>query len=186
MLRLDYNLLFTMINLLILYFLMKKFLFGPVNAILKKRKDLVDQKFADANLTEENALKMKDEYEAALKSAKSVSEQIVEDAKVRAKTEHDRIIKETEAEAGKILGRAQQNIELERNKTMRNMEAEIVGLAIAAAAKIVGQKSTAEDNQKLYDQFLKEVGEKSKPESNEKPYGKSFTEAGELNESNIN
>jgi len=159
MLRLDYNLIFTMINLLVLYLLMKKFLFGPVNAVLKKRKELVDQKFADANLTEENALKMKDEYEAALKSAKNESEQIIADAKVRAKIEHDKIIKETEAEAGKLLVNARINIELERNKTLRKMEAEIAGLAIAAAAKIVGEKSTTENNQKLYDQFLTEAGE---------------------------
>lgn len=159
MLRLDINLIFTMINLFVLYLLMKKFLFGPVNAVLKKRKDLVDQKFADANLTEENALKMKDEYEAALKSAKNESEQIVADAKVRAKIEHDKIIKETEAEAGKLLGNARLNIELEHNKTLRKMETEIAGLAIAAAAKIVGEKSTVEINQKLYDHFLAEAGE---------------------------
>ena len=38
MLRLDWNLLFTVINLLILYFLMKRFLFKPVNEILEKRQ----------------------------------------------------------------------------------------------------------------------------------------------------
>ena len=159
MLRLDINLLFTIINLLVLYLLMKKFLFGPVNAILKKRKNLLDQKFADASLTEKNALKMKDEYEAALKSAQNESEQIVADAKVRARTEYDKIVKETEAESGKILEKAQKNIELERSRALRKMETQIAELAIAAATKIVGEKSTVEINQKLYDHFLAEAGE---------------------------
>jgi len=138
---------------------MKKFLFGPVNAILKKRKDLVDKKFADASLTKENALKMKDQYEASLKSAKDESAQIVADAKERARIEHDKIIKETEVETEKMLGNARQNIELEQSRALRKMQAEIVGLAIATAAKIVGEESTAESNQKLYDQFLTEAGE---------------------------
>lgn len=166
MLRLDINLLFTIINLLVLYFLMKKFLFGPVNNVLKKRKDLVDQKFADANLNEENALKMKDEYETALKSVKDESEKIVADAKERARNEHDKIIKETELEAERMLENARQNIAQEQSRALRKMQADIVGLAIAAAAKIVGEKSSEESNQKLYDQFL--------------------TEAGELNESKVN
>ncbi|MEI3139219.1 MAG: ATP synthase F0 subunit B [Lachnospiraceae bacterium] len=38
MLRLDWNLVFTVINLLILYVLMRKFLFKPVNEILEKRR----------------------------------------------------------------------------------------------------------------------------------------------------
>lgn len=166
MLRLDINLLFTIINLLVLYFLMKKFLFGPVNNVLKKRKDLVDQKFADASLNEENALKMKDEYETALKSVKDESEKIVADAKERARNEHDKIIKETELEAERMLENARQNIAQEQSRALRKMQADIVGLAIAAAAKIVGEKSSEESNQKLYDQFL--------------------TEAGELNESKVN
>ena len=38
MLRLDINLVFTVINLLVLYFFMRKFLFGRVNKILEERK----------------------------------------------------------------------------------------------------------------------------------------------------
>lgn len=159
MLRLDINLLFTMINLFVLYLLMKKFLFGPVNKILAKRKGLLDKQIEDASLTEKNALKLKDEYEAALKSAKDESEQIVADAKVRARTEYEKIVKETEIKSGEIMENAQKNIELERSKALRKMEAEITDLAIAAATKIVSEKSTAESNQKLYDHFLAEAGE---------------------------
>ena len=47
MLRLDINLLFTVINLLVLYFFMRKFLFGRVNKILEERKALIEKQFAD-------------------------------------------------------------------------------------------------------------------------------------------
>ena len=37
MLRLDINLVFTIINLLILFLLLKKFLFGPVVSVMEQR-----------------------------------------------------------------------------------------------------------------------------------------------------
>ena len=49
MLRLDWNILFNIINILILYFLLKRFLFKPVNGILEKRQQEADSIFAQAN-----------------------------------------------------------------------------------------------------------------------------------------
>lgn len=49
MLRLDWNILFNIINLIILYLLMKRFLFKPVNAILEKRQQAADAQFAEAD-----------------------------------------------------------------------------------------------------------------------------------------
>ena len=48
MLRLDINLVFTIINLLILYFLMRKFLFKPVNGIIAAREEIIRKQFAEA------------------------------------------------------------------------------------------------------------------------------------------
>ena len=48
MLRLDINLLFTIINLLIWYFLIKKFLFKPVNNIIAKREEAIEGRYKEA------------------------------------------------------------------------------------------------------------------------------------------
>lgn len=135
---------------------MKKFLFNKVNDILKKRKNLLDQQFTDANLTKDNALKLKNEYEAALRSVKNESEEIVADAKERARCEYNKIVKEADEKAEKLLEKAQQDIELERIKTLHKMKAEVAELAMDVAAKIVGEKSTTESNKKQYDKFLAE------------------------------
>ena len=153
MLKLDINILFTIINLLVLYLLMKKFLFSPVNTILDKRKNMLEQQYADASLAKDNALIMKDEYENTLKSARDLSEQIVAEAKICAKAEYDRRVKEANEDAAKILENAKQSIKLERSEALLKMKDEIAELAIAAATKIIAENNTAESNQKLYDQF---------------------------------
>mgnify|MGYP003191769544 CR=1 FL=1 len=58
MLRLDWNLLFTIINLIVLYVCMKKFLYGPITAIMDKRQNMIREQLANATQTEEEARQM--------------------------------------------------------------------------------------------------------------------------------
>lgn len=59
MLRIDSNILWTIINLLILYALMKHFLFQPVHDILEKRKQEIESDFALANQQNKKLLNQK-------------------------------------------------------------------------------------------------------------------------------
>ena len=70
MIEININLVFTIINLIVLYLLMKKFLFGPILNVMEQRKNMIDQQFASAKDTEEQAYELKGKYEDALKSAK--------------------------------------------------------------------------------------------------------------------
>lgn len=160
MLRIDINLVFTIINLLVLYFLMKKFLFKPVNNILAKREEAIKKQFDDADEAKKQADETKKQYEASLADAKKESAKIVQEAKDKARVEYDRIVKSADEEATKRLQKAEETIAEEKAKSLRSMEVEIEGLVVAAASKVVGEKVSVENNQKLYDDFLAEMGEK--------------------------
>ena len=69
MIEININVVFTIINLIVLYLLMKKFLFGPILNVMEQRKNMIDQQFASAKDTEEQAYELKGKYEDALKSA---------------------------------------------------------------------------------------------------------------------
>ncbi len=68
LLRIDWNVLFTIINLLILIFWTRKFLIGPVTKVMDQRKQLIEGQMADAKKTTEQANELKSQYEDALKS----------------------------------------------------------------------------------------------------------------------
>ena len=78
MLRVDINLVFTIINLLVLYLLMKKFLFGPVVAVMEKRKAMIEEQFANAAAAEKNANELKSQYEDTLKTANADADNIIQ------------------------------------------------------------------------------------------------------------
>ena len=141
------NLVYTIINLIVLFLLLRHFLIKPVSDIMEKRRQMIAQ---DA---QSDAQKMKQEYEDALKGAKLESAAIVEKARSEAKTEYDRIVSEAGSKAGDLLEAAKENVRIEREKTMKDLQTQIAGLAMASAEKIVGDKE-----QNIYDQFLGEVG----------------------------
>ena len=58
----------TIVNVLVLFFLLKKFLFGPVNKIMEKRQSMINSDLENAAAAKKDALEMKSEYEANIAS----------------------------------------------------------------------------------------------------------------------
>ena len=49
LLRIDWNVVFTIINLIVLYLGLRKFLIGPVTNVMEQRKQMIEGQIADAN-----------------------------------------------------------------------------------------------------------------------------------------
>ena len=81
MIQFNVSLLFTIINLIVFYLLLKKFLFKPVMGIMEKREKMIADGLKNASDSQEEAARLKAEYEKALEGAKAESIQIVDDTK---------------------------------------------------------------------------------------------------------
>ena len=159
MIKIDINLVFTIINLLVLYLLMKKFLFGPIIKVMDVRKAMIDQQFAGAKEQEDQAKALKEQYEGALKSAREESFQIMEQARNEAKAQADKTVEDTQAMVSAMLAKAQEDINTERENAMRQMKDDVASLAMEAAGKIIGKNSGADQDLSLYDQFIEKAGD---------------------------
>lgn len=147
------GLVWTIINLSVLFLLLRHFLINPVSNIMEQRRKLIADGLQNAQDTQDEANRLKAEYEEALSGAKKESAEIVDKARIDARAEYDRIVGEAGAKAGNIIENAKENVRIEREQTMKELQSQIAGLAIASAEKIVGDKE-----QNIYDQFLGEVG----------------------------
>lgn len=153
MLSINMGLVWTIINLIVLFLLLRHFLINPVSNIMEQRRKLIADGLQNAQDTQDEANRLKAEYEEALSGAKKESAEIVDKARIDARAEYDRIVGEAGAKAGNIIENAKKNVRIEREQTMKELQSQIAGLAIASAEKIVGDKE-----QNIYDQFLGEVG----------------------------
>ena len=153
MLSINMGLVWTIINLIVLFLLLRHFLINPVSNIMEQRRKLIADGLQNAQDTQDEANRLKAEYEEALSGAKKESAEIVDKARIDARAEYDRIVGEAGAKAGNIIENAKENVRIEREQTMKELQSQIAGLAIASAEKIVGDKE-----QNIYDQFLGKVG----------------------------
>ena len=158
MLRIDLNLLFTVINLIVLFLLLRRFLVKPVMGIIEKREAMIQSQLADASAAEQKANELKAQYETALAGVDGEAEQIIARAKDRAKAEEEHILEAANQEAGKIMKEAKAAIELEREQEMKKLQNQVAGLALNAVEKVLSEQLDEEENSSLYDRFLKETG----------------------------
>lgn len=158
MLRLDMNLVWTIINILIIFAIVKKFLFQPVNKILDARKEEIDRQYADAQKEKEDAGMLSQQVREALEGIEEKKAAAVREAREKAGTEYDRIVAEAQKEAGKILVNAREEADREQEKRMQEAQGKIAGLVLAAASKIVASKTGEEEDLEIYNQFIAKQG----------------------------
>ena len=134
MLSLDpFNLVCIIVNLIVLYILMKKFVFGRVLNVIEARQQMINEEKAGAKAVREEADRLKKEYEENLRQADETSNRIVQEARNRAQGEYSRILDRAAADAEAMKASAQKSIAMEREKTMDELHAQIMDLAVEAA-----------------------------------------------------
>ena len=123
------GLVWTIINLIVLFLLLRHFLINPVSNIMEQRRKLIADGLQNAQDTQDEANRLKAEYEEALSGAKKESAEIVDKARIDARAEYDRIVGEAGAKAGNIIENAKENVRIEREQTMKELQSQIAGLA---------------------------------------------------------
>ncbi len=158
MLTLNWNVFWIIFNVLILFVLLRIFLFKPVLGMIEKRQNLIQSQLDDAADKNKEADELKSRYEESLKNAKEESFQIVSDAKERAKVQYAHIIDKANDDAAQIVAQAGKTAEADREQMMRGAQSELAEVALAAASKILGSSVDADANRAMLDQFLSEEG----------------------------
>ena len=155
------TILFTIVNLLILFLLMKKFLFARVNAVLEQRAALVKQEISSAEDNNRQAQELKAQYEGKLTDARHEAAKIVADAQNRAQRVYEGKMAEAETDAKRPRSEAEAQILTERDAMLRGARNEVASLALLAAAKVAQRSMDSDDDKTLVDTFLSEVGEQA-------------------------
>ena len=151
--------LFVLLNTLIIYFVAKKFLFGPVMKIITERQQEIDDMYADAGKAKEQATALESEYRLKLSAASETSERMVKEAVARGRSREEEIIRQANQEASAILSKASADIAQEKKKAINDAKDEISGMAIIIAGKVVGRTLNDAEQTALVDSFIDELGE---------------------------
>ena len=98
MLRLDINLVFTIINLLIWYAIIRIFLFKPINKVIDKRNAAIQEKYDEAKKMQEEAQAEKEKYAACQDEIEAEKNKVLDAARASAREEGRQLIENAQKE----------------------------------------------------------------------------------------
>ena len=158
MLTLNLNLLWTVVNVLILFLLLRKFLFKPVMDIIAQRQKQVDD---DLNAAETS----RKEAAAAMSAAQDKLHNVDTEAAARrqayeqqAENEKQQLLAEARKQADTIIAEGKAAAEAERQNKLRQADAQTTALARAMCEKLLARNLTEQDDARLLDDLLKKAG----------------------------
>ena len=145
MLTLNLNLLYTVVNILVLFLLLRKFLYKPVMNIIAQRQKQVDDALNAAETSKQEAA-------AALNDAQAKLHNVDAEAAAR------RTLADAQKQADAILAEGKAAAEAERQHKLRQADAQTTALARAMCEKLLARNLNEQDDARLLDDLLEKAG----------------------------
>ena len=151
--------LFTLVNTVALFLVLKKFLWGPVMNMIAQRQKEIDDLYADADQAKTQAQLLRGEYEEKLAQARQTGDRLVKEAMARGQQRQEEILRQANAEADAVRRKAEADIAREKKKAVDDAKSEIAGLAVEIAGKVVGHSLDSGEHTALVDRFIDQLGD---------------------------
>ena len=158
MLTLNLNLLYTVVNILVLFLLLRKFLYKPVMNIIAQRQKQVDDALNAAETSKKEAA-------AAMNAAQEKLCGVDNEAAARrtayeqqAETEKQQLLADARKQADAIVAEGKAAAEAERQNKLRQADAQTTTLARAMCEKLLSRNLTEQDDARLLDDLLEKAG----------------------------
>lgn len=149
----------SLVNLVLLFLIVKKFLYKPVKKMLESRQSAIEKDYDDAQKAKEQAQADRDRYEEQLHSAKAEADRVIQAAVSLAEDREKAILDEAKSRADGIVLQAQQEAEQERRRSEHEIKQQIVEVSSLLTEKLLERELSAEDHRHFVDEFMESLGD---------------------------
>jgi F-type H+-transporting ATPase subunit b len=150
------------IGFLIVLWVLKRYAWKPVLALLEERRARIANDVASAEKLRQEAERIKAEYEQQLKGIEVQARQRIQSAVAEGQKVAEEIRDNAHREARVITEKAKADLELEYKKARAQLREEIVGMSLGAAERLLQERMDAPEHRKLVDRFLDELQAREK------------------------
>ncbi|MCD6334507.1 MAG: F0F1 ATP synthase subunit B [Candidatus Latescibacteria bacterium] len=156
MININYTLLLTILNFLVLVYVLKLLLWAPLTKFLDDRAKGIEESIRAAEVNREEAQRLVEQQEEALRKARMEAREIVDRGIAEANREARRIRHEGEKQATKIIDQARADIALEVEQAKLELRNQTADLSVALAERILRRTLGEEDHRALIETSLRE------------------------------
>lgn len=149
------ELIFAMVNFLILVGVLGKLIYKPFLGALENRKQRIKDSFDQADAVSRKADAKLAAYTRRISNAEEEAREILRVAKQKADERSAQIVQEAQNEAAAIMAKAEKTIEEEKYKAIEDLRGEIAELALLAAEQIVGEQVEKAGQDAIVDRVIR-------------------------------
>lgn len=153
-----WQILISLANLVILFLLMKHFLYKPVKKVLAQRQKAIDDQYSEADKAKQAAEEERSVWEQKMQTAETRANEILQNATANASRRSDAIIAEAKDKADGIMRNAENEAELQRLKAEDDIKNDIVDLSAALTEKLLSREINSDDHKAFIDSFIEDIG----------------------------
>ena len=153
MLTLNLNILWTVVNILVLFVLLRKFLYRPVMNVIEQRQKQIDDAIADAEGKKNDAQAVLAQAQDKLQNVDTEAAQRREAYEKQAEVEKQQLLADARKQADAIVAEA------EHARRLRDANAETSALARDMCEKLLARNLTQQDDARLLDDLLQKAGD---------------------------
>lgn len=155
------DILIQLIATIILFIIVRVFLWKPITKILETRRDTIDKELSDAQEAKERAIEIETNLSLELANAKANVKALLDKAEKDGNARREAIINDAKDEARRRLESLEVELKQEKQKMEKEIKQEIVDIAFAAAEKIVSKEIDRNKYLDVVDDILKEANDAS-------------------------
>ncbi len=146
-----------LVNFLLVLFVLWRFVYKPILAILDKREAAIAKSMLDV---EEISARMKAseaERDAMLVSVLKESQNIIEAAMKETDVRKNEMLEAAKREVERVIAKGKEQLAAEREASLMALRKDVVDIAVRAAAKIVTEGLTEKKSQSLAEEVVRKM-----------------------------
>jgi len=146
--------LLVVINILILYYILKKLLYKPLANFMENRSKNIQSQLEEAKARRQEADALHQQYMQQLDEVKQQTQQLLKDARAQAQQQMNSILENAKAQAGEILAKAQKEAQRQKELALQQARDEMAQLVLAAVSELLQRELDDETDQRLIKSFI--------------------------------
>ena len=145
------------VSFCIVAFLLRRFAYKPILAVLEERRRNIEQGQLNAEKIRKELAEAEKRYQEILAKANADAQRMIDEARESAAHLSERKQQEAIAAAEQIVAKAKEAAALEHERQMQNLKRELGRLVVDTTAKVTGKVLTPEDQKRLQEEAARQV-----------------------------
>ncbi len=151
------TLIIQMIGFFILFYVLKKYVFGMIGQAIEDRKRDIRDRVAGLDADRAELDRLHEEARQRLEAIEAEAREKVQAAVDQANEERSRILAQTQQDTNRELEKARNSIRREKEHALDELRAQVGDLAVEIAGRVLNSALDAAEHRKVVDEFIAQI-----------------------------